>query len=67
MGNASECDIAAFRIANNRAITILAFKTATHIVRNVRRRISLEYFCECDCPFSYRLAPSEAMAAANDD
>jgi len=39
MRNAGGCYIAALRIADNRAITILAGKAATHIVRNVRRGI----------------------------
>jgi hypothetical protein len=43
MRNAGGCDIAAFGIADNRAITILAGKAASHIVRDVRRRLRFKY------------------------
>jgi hypothetical protein len=43
MRNAGGCDIAALRVADNWAITILAGKAATHIVRDVRNRVGLKY------------------------
>jgi hypothetical protein len=59
MRNARGRDVAAFGIADNRAIAIFAGKAATDIIRNVRRRIVLKYFCECNCPLSRRLAPGD--------
>ena len=41
--NASGCDVPSLRIANNRAITILAGKAATYIVRNTRFRLRFKY------------------------
>jgi hypothetical protein len=45
MRHASGCNVPALGVADNRAITILAGKSPAHIVRDVRRRIGLEYFC----------------------
>jgi hypothetical protein len=43
MRHAGGCDVAALRIADNRAITILAGKAATHIVRDVRIWLRFKY------------------------
>jgi hypothetical protein len=67
MRNAGWCDIPALGIADNRAITILAGKAATNIVRDVRCRIGLKYFGQCDSPFRRGLAPCEVSPTPNYD
>ena len=57
--NAGGCDIAAFRVADNRPVTILASQAPTYVVRNVWCRIRFKYLCQRDSPFPLRLAPRE--------
>src|SRR5437773_782352 len=67
MRNARRRDVSAFRIADNRAVSISTSEAPSDIGRDVRRRIGLKYLCESDGPFSRRLAPGEGSSTANYD
>ena len=67
MRDAGGCDIAAFRITDNRPVAISACEAPANIVRNVRPWLGFEYLFERDRPFGLWLAPSEAPAAADND
>ena len=67
MRDASRCDVAAFGIADDRPVPIRSIETLAYIVRNMRRRIGLEYLCQRDSPLSRWLAPGKISPAADDD
>src|SRR6266404_5629600 len=43
--NTGGCDVPAFRIADNRPVSICAGEAPANIVRDVRRRLRFEYLC----------------------
>src|SRR5438128_9093366 len=45
MRHARRCDVTAFRIADDRSISICAGEALEDVIRNVRSRIWFEYFC----------------------
>jgi len=67
MSHASWCNVSTLGIADNRPVTISPSEATAHIVRNVRRRIRLEYLRQSNCPLRLRLALGKASPAADYD